>query len=89
MHNPLTYRHCVKMLETFEYRGHVCMVFERLGLSLYDFLRKNSYRYALIRRCICFHCFVSDFLHCRAVEGESGGGRYPQLPVVFSSYLRQ
>lgn len=37
-------RHCVRMLETFQYRGHVCMVFERLGLSLYDFLRKNSYR---------------------------------------------
>ena len=32
------------MLETFEHRSHVCMVFERLGLSLYDFLRKNSYR---------------------------------------------
>ena len=30
--------------EWFDYRGHVCMVFERLGLSLYDFLRKNSYR---------------------------------------------
>jgi|APGre2960657444_1045066.scaffolds.fasta_scaffold00394_16 dual-specificity kinase len=26
------------------YRGHVCMVFDKLGLSLYDFLRKNSYR---------------------------------------------
>lgn len=23
---------------------HVCMVFERLGPSLYDFLRRNSYR---------------------------------------------
>lgn len=24
--------------------GHVCMVFERLGPSLYDFLRRNAYR---------------------------------------------
>mmetsp|Transcript_10820 Transcript_10820/g.32467 ORF Transcript_10820/g.32467 Transcript_10820/m.32467 type:complete len:449 (-) Transcript_10820:2900-4246(-) len=36
--------HCVTLKEWFDYRGHVCMVFERLGLSLYDFLRKNSYR---------------------------------------------
>lgn len=24
--------------------GHVCMVFERLGPSLYDFLRRNGYK---------------------------------------------
>lgn len=30
--------------EWFDYRGHVCMVFEKLGLSLFDFMRKNSYR---------------------------------------------
>ena len=36
--------HCVHLREWFDYRGHICMVFEKLGLSLYDFLRKNSYR---------------------------------------------
>lgn len=36
--------HCVRLIEWFDYRGHVCMVFEKLGLSLYDFLKKNSYR---------------------------------------------
>ena len=36
--------HCVRLREWFDYRGHVCMVFEKLGLSLFDFLRKNSYR---------------------------------------------
>ncbi|KAK9822367.1 hypothetical protein WJX81_002518 [Elliptochloris bilobata] len=35
--------HCVSLREWFDYRDHVCMVFEKLGLSLYDFLRKNSY----------------------------------------------
>ena len=35
--------HCVSLLEWFEYRGHVCMAFERLGLSLYDFLRRCGY----------------------------------------------
>jgi hypothetical protein len=35
--------HCVSLLEWFDYRNHVCMVFEKLGLSLYDFLRRNGY----------------------------------------------
>ena len=35
--------HCVGLLEWFDYRGHVCMAFERLGLSLYDFLRRSGY----------------------------------------------
>mmetsp|Transcript_29020 Transcript_29020/g.64016 ORF Transcript_29020/g.64016 Transcript_29020/m.64016 type:complete len:454 (-) Transcript_29020:627-1988(-) len=36
--------HCVALREWFDYRGHVCMVFEKLGPSLFDFLRKNKYR---------------------------------------------
>ena len=35
--------HCVSLQEWFDYRGHVCMAFERLGLSLYDFLRRSGY----------------------------------------------
>uniref|UniRef100_A0A0C9QTD5 dual-specificity kinase n=1 Tax=Wollemia nobilis TaxID=56998 RepID=A0A0C9QTD5_9CONI len=34
---------CVQMRNWFDYRNHICIVFEKLGLSLYDFLRKNSY----------------------------------------------
>lgn len=35
---------CIKMQTWFDYRGHVCMVFEKCGLSLFDFLRKNHYK---------------------------------------------
>ncbi|GJM92623.1 hypothetical protein PR202_ga09109 [Eleusine coracana subsp. coracana] len=35
---------CVQIRNWFDYRNHICIVFERLGPSLYDFLRKNSYR---------------------------------------------
>ena len=38
------HRHCVQLRRHFEFRGHVCMVFDKLGLSLYDFLRRNHYR---------------------------------------------
>lgn len=40
---PVFYSHCVKMLEWFEYHGHVCIVFELLGLSTYDFIKENSF----------------------------------------------
>ncbi|XP_047316851.1 serine/threonine-protein kinase AFC2 isoform X1 [Impatiens glandulifera] len=35
---------CVQIRNWFEYRNHVCIVFEKLGPSLYDFLKKNNYR---------------------------------------------
>ena len=35
--------HWVTLLEWFDYRRHVCIVFEKLGTSLYDFLIMNYY----------------------------------------------
>eukprot|EP00250_Pteridium_aquilinum_P021725 c25203_g1_i6 orf=632-1207(+) len=37
-------RGCVQLRRSFEYRNHICIVFEKLGPSLYDFLRANDYR---------------------------------------------
>lgn len=31
------------MLDWFDYHGHICIVFELLGLSTYDFLKENDY----------------------------------------------
>ncbi|KAL0587642.1 hypothetical protein ABG067_002661 [Albugo candida] len=35
---------CVRMYKWFEYKGHVCMVFERLGCSLYEYLKSHDYK---------------------------------------------
>ncbi|KAK6140665.1 hypothetical protein DH2020_025599 [Rehmannia glutinosa] len=35
--------HCVKMHGWFDYRNHICIVFEKLGPSLFDFLKRNKY----------------------------------------------
>ncbi|XP_057948814.1 serine/threonine-protein kinase AFC2-like isoform X2 [Malania oleifera] len=35
---------CVQIRNWFDYRNHICIVFEMLGPSLFDFLRKNNYR---------------------------------------------
>ncbi|KAH1021079.1 hypothetical protein HUJ04_010638 [Dendroctonus ponderosae] len=32
---------CVKMLDWFDYHGHMCIAFEMLGLSVFDFLSKS------------------------------------------------
>lgn len=29
---------CVRMLDWFDYHGHMCIAFEMLGLSVFDFL---------------------------------------------------
>ncbi|ESO00638.1 hypothetical protein HELRODRAFT_101038 [Helobdella robusta] len=34
---------CVRMLDWFDYYGHMCIVFELLGQSVFDFLKKNHY----------------------------------------------
>ena len=33
----------VKKLRSFEFRGHLCLVFELLSLNLYQFLHKNNF----------------------------------------------
>ncbi|KAL5729294.1 dual-specificity kinase [Ranunculus cassubicifolius] len=35
---------CVRILDWFDYRNHICIVLEKLGPSLYEFLRSNNYR---------------------------------------------
>lgn len=34
---------CVRMLDWFEHKGHICIVFELLGLSTFEFLRQNEF----------------------------------------------
>ncbi|XP_066505669.1 dual specificity protein kinase CLK4 [Hoplias malabaricus] len=35
---------CVRMLDWFDHHGHVCIVFELLGLSTFDFLKENNFQ---------------------------------------------
>ncbi|KAL2077102.1 hypothetical protein ACEWY4_026606 [Coilia grayii] len=35
---------CVRMLDWFNHQGHICIVFELLGLSTYDLLQKNNFK---------------------------------------------
>ncbi|XP_056456148.1 dual specificity protein kinase CLK4-like isoform X2 [Gadus chalcogrammus] len=57
---------CVRMLDWFDYHGHVCIAFELLGLSTYDFLKENNFQpfpieniqhmaYSIVRACRFLH----------------------------------
>jgi len=34
---------CISMLEWFDHRDHICMVYELYGQSVFDFLKENHY----------------------------------------------
>ncbi|XP_061858143.1 dual specificity protein kinase CLK1-like isoform X1 [Colius striatus] len=60
--------HCVRMLEWFTYRDHVCIVFELLGLSTYDFLKQNGFlpfELDHIRQMAYQICESVNFLHLK------------------------
>ncbi|XP_074601952.1 CDC like kinase darkener of apricot isoform X5 [Brevipalpus obovatus] len=57
---------CVKMLDWFDFRGHICIAFEMLGLSVFDFLKDNNYQpYPIdqVRHIGYQLCFSVKFLH--------------------------
>lgn len=35
---------CVQMLDWFDYHGHICILFEMLGRSVFDFMKMNNYQ---------------------------------------------
>ncbi|XP_066248570.1 probable dual specificity protein kinase madd-3 [Euwallacea similis] len=61
---------CVKMLDWFDYHGHMCIAFEMLGLSVFDFLKDNNYQpYPLdqVRHIGYQLCYSVKFLHDNAL----------------------
>ncbi|CAL4085455.1 unnamed protein product, partial [Meganyctiphanes norvegica] len=57
---------CVRMISWFDYHGHVCIAFDMLGLSVFDFLKDNNYRpYSLeaVRHVAYQLCYAVKFLH--------------------------
>ncbi|XP_053926585.1 uncharacterized protein LOC128852574 isoform X1 [Cuculus canorus] len=60
--------HCVQMLGWFEHHGHVCIVFELLGLSTFDFMSVNDFlpfNLDDIRHMAYQICTSVNFLHMK------------------------
>ncbi|CAJ1062356.1 dual specificity protein kinase CLK2-like [Xyrichtys novacula] len=64
--DPDNKHHCVQMLEWFNYYGHVCISFELLSLSTFDFQKANNflpYPINQIRHMAHQICHAVSFLH--------------------------
>ncbi len=48
--DPKEEHYCIQMLSWFTFKDHVCMVFEKYGPSIFDFMKKNKYRPFLLKR---------------------------------------
>lgn len=42
-HDPNNLNQCMHLRECFDYRGHICIVTDVLGMSIYDFMEKNRF----------------------------------------------
>ncbi|CAF0990092.1 unnamed protein product [Rotaria magnacalcarata] len=57
---------CVSLLDSFDYYGHMCIAFDMLGLSVFDFLKENNYiPYPIdqVRHISYQLCLAVKFLH--------------------------
>ena len=57
---------CVRMFDSFNYFGHMCLTFEVLGESVFDFLKSNQYvPYPLsqVRHIAYQLCHAVKFMH--------------------------
>ncbi|XP_069074535.1 dual specificity protein kinase CLK2 isoform X1 [Pleurodeles waltl] len=64
--DPESKHFCVQMLDWFDYHGHMCISFELLGLSTFDFLKDNNYLpYPIhqVRHMAFQLCLAVKFLH--------------------------
>ncbi|KAI8979123.1 kinase-like domain-containing protein [Mycotypha africana] len=42
--DPHNYKGCIHLQNHFDFKNHICMVFDLLGDSLYDYMKGNNYR---------------------------------------------
>ena len=57
---------CVQLLDWFDYHGHMCLSFEMLGASVFDFMKDNNYEpYPMeqVRQISYELCLAVKFLH--------------------------
>jgi dual specificity protein kinase CLK2/3 len=61
---------CVALLDSFDYYGHMCIAFDMLGLSVFDFLKENNYipypidhvRHISYQLCLAVKCKYIEIL---------------------------
>lgn len=65
-YDPTGKYQCVEMLDYFDFHGHMCIAFEMLGKSVFDFLKDNNfvpYPLEQVRQISYELCHAVNFLH--------------------------
>jgi CDC-like kinase len=65
-HDPQGKYLVIQLLDHFDYHGHMCLVFDLLGLSVFDFMKSNAYHpYPMEQaRYIAYQlCYAVKFMH--------------------------
>ena len=65
-YDPAGKYRCVQMIDCFDFHGHMCIAFEMLGQSVYEFLKENQYHPYPLRQVRQMSYELSDavnFLH--------------------------
>jgi hypothetical protein len=55
---------CLNVVEEFDFHGHKVMVFPLLGVSVYDFLRSNSFRPFVYPTGVCTYIYICIMYVC-------------------------
>lgn len=67
-YDPQDRRHIVRMMDTFIYRKHLCLVFELLSVNLYELIKQNNFK-GLSTNLV--RIFVGQILDCLCVLTEA------------------
>lgn len=87
---------CVQMYDWFDYHGHMCISFELLALSTFDFLKENNYlpysigqvRHMAYQICLAVKCkfvlyLIQSLLNKCSFSTNTPTLNYYQLPCLW------
>lgn len=87
---PLLSSLCVQMLNWFDYHGHICLTFDMLGLSVFDFLVSIYpciHLPCIVYSMLCFlWAFFELFLFLSSLQRDNNYYPYPLFQVKHISY---
>lgn len=61
---------CIHLLDTFDWRNHICLVTPLYGQSVFDFLKENKFQPFPEKHIQSFAASLLDSLRCRSTGGE-------------------
>lgn len=78
------FSNCVQMLDWFNFYGHVCISFELLSLSTFDFLKSNNFLPYPINQ---IRHMAHQICHAVSCESNMHHNNYAAAPLHFFNFI--